>query len=87
MKCLKSIQTIYFRKGFDETSIWKKIWTNRSINNKVITKKNFDEQKKINFVLIYNFFTLRSKMVVISINVFAFIMFMRKIKRKQKTQY
>ena len=55
---------------------------NRSINNKVITKKNFDEQKKLNFVLIYNFFILRSKIVVFSINVFAFIMFMGKIKRK-----
>ena len=38
--------------------------------------------KKLNFVLIYNFFILRSKIEVFSINLFAFIMFMGKIKRK-----
>ena len=35
--------------------------------------------KKLNFVLIYNFFILRSKMVVFSIKVFPTSMFMGKI--------
>ena len=38
--------------------------------------------KKLNFVLIYNFFILRSKIEVFGINLLAFIMFMGKIKRK-----
>ena len=38
--------------------------------------------KNLNFVLIYNFFILRSKIGVFSISVFAFVMFMGKIKRK-----
>ena len=46
------------------------------------TKKNFDDQKKLNFVLIYDFFILRSKIVVFRINIFAFIMFMGKTKIK-----
>ena len=38
--------------------------------------------KKFNFVLIYNFFILRSKMMVFSINLFASVMSMGKIKIK-----
>ena len=38
--------------------------------------------KKSNFVLIYNFFILRSKIEMFSVNVIAFIMFIGKIKRK-----
>ena len=52
------------------------------INKKVMTKKNFDEQKKINFVIIYNFVIKASLMLVFSINILADITLMGKITKK-----
>ena len=42
------------------------------------------KKEKLNYVLIYNFFILRSKMVVFSIKVFPTIIFMGKNKKKQQ---
>ena len=39
------------------------------INKKVMTKKNFDEQKKLNFVTIYNFVIMASLVVVFDVNI------------------
>ena len=46
MKCLERIQTYIFGKCLIKQAFKKRFEQNRSINNKVITKKNFDEQKK-----------------------------------------
>ena len=47
-----------------------------------MTKKNFDEQKKINFVIIYNFVIKASSVVVFDINMLADITLMGKIPKK-----
>ena len=46
-----------------------------------MTKKNFDEQKKINFVTIYNFVIKASLLVVFDINIPANITLMGKYKK------
>ena len=56
-------------------SFWNKNEQNKTINKEVITKKNFDEQKKI-FVLIYNFLINGSSAAVFGVNVLAIINFM-----------
>ena len=66
MKCSKASKLYIFGEGLIKQAFKKRIEQNWSINNKVITKKNFDDHK----------------IVVFSINIFAFIMFMGKIKRK-----
>ena len=63
-------------------SFWNKNEQDRTINKEIITKKNFDEQKKINFVLIYNFLINGSSAVIFGVNVLANINFMGKIQRK-----
>ena len=47
-----------------------------------MAKKNFDENKKLNFVLIYKIFIKGSLVVVFDIYVFANINLMRKKDRK-----
>ena len=47
-----------------------------------MTKKNFDEQKKINFVIIYNFVIKASLVLVFSVNILANITLMGKIPQK-----
>ena len=47
-----------------------------------MTKKNFDEQKKLNFVIIYNFVIKASLVLVFSVNILANITLMGKIPKK-----
>ena len=52
------------------------------INKNITTKENFDEHQNFNFVLFYNFFIKRIKVLVFDMYAFANINFMRKIERK-----
>ena len=47
-----------------------------------MTKKNFDEQKKLNFVTIYNFVIKASLVVVFGVNIIANTTLMGKIPQK-----
>ena len=47
-----------------------------------MTKKNFDEQKKLNFVTIYNFVIKASLVVVFDVNILADTTLMGKIPKK-----
>ena len=47
-----------------------------------MTKKNFDEQKKLNFVTIYNFVIKASLAVVFDINIIAYTTLLGKIPPK-----
>ena len=68
-------------------SFWNKNEQDQTINKEVITKKNFDEQKNLNFVLIYKFLIYGSSVVVFGVNVLVNINFMGKIQREyQKSQ-
>ena len=68
-------------------SFWNKNEQDQTINKELITKKNFDEKKKFNSVLIYNFLINGSSVVVFGIIILANINFMGKIQRKyQKSQ-
>ena len=51
-----------------------------------MTKKNFDEQKKLNFVIIYNFVIKASLALVFSVNILANITLMGKIPKKYKSK-
>ena len=47
-----------------------------------MTKKNFEEQKKLNFVTIYNFVIKASLVVVFDVNILADATLMEKIPKK-----